>query len=65
MQCRALVGGVDVQQVRAEGDAVQSFDLAGEDAALQTCVHSCDLRLFAVLCFVHGYAAVPQALSRA
>ena len=28
----ALVGGVDVQQVRAEGDAVQPVDLAGEDA---------------------------------
>lgn len=46
---QALARGVDVGQVRAEGDAVQLRQLAGEDAALQSGVKRGDARLFAVL----------------
>ena len=49
-----------MQQVRAKGDAVQPFDLAGEDAAFQTRMQRHDLGLFAVLRLVHSYAAVAQ-----
>ena len=49
-----------MQQVRAEGDAVQPFDLAREDAAFQTRMQRHDLGLFAVLRLVHSYAAVAQ-----
>ena len=54
----ALVGGVDVQQVRTEGDAVQPFDLAREDTAFQARMNGNDLGLCTVLCLVHSYAAV-------
>ena len=46
---QALARGVDVGQVRAEGDAVQLRQLSGEDAALQSGVKRGDARLFAVL----------------
>ena len=49
-----------MQQVRAEGDAVQPVDLAREDAAFQTCMNGNDLGLCTVLRLVHSYAAVAQ-----
>ena len=49
-----------MQQVRAEGDAVQPVDLAGEDAAFQTCMNGNDLGLCTVLCLVHSNTAVAQ-----
>ena len=49
-----------MQQVRAEGDAVQPFDFAGEDAAFQARMNGNDLGLCTVLCLVHSYAAVAQ-----
>ena len=49
-----------MQQVRAEGDAVQPFDFAGEDAAFQTRMNGNDLGLCTVLRLVHSNAAVAQ-----
>ena len=49
-----------MQQVRAEGDAVQPVDLAREDAAFQTCMNGNDLGLCTVLCLVHSNTAVAQ-----
>ena len=49
-----------MQQVRAEGDAVQPFDLAREDTAFQARMNGNDLGLCTVLRLVHSYAAVAQ-----
>ena len=49
-----------MQQVRAEGDAVQPFDFAGEDAAFQARMNGNDLGLCTVLRLVHSNAAVAQ-----
>ena len=49
-----------MQQVRAEGDAVQPFDFAREDTAFQARMNGNDLGLCTVLRLVHSYAAVAQ-----
>ena len=49
-----------MQQVRAEGDAVQPFDLAREDTAFQARMNGNDLGLCTVLRLVHSNAAVAQ-----
>ena len=49
-----------MQQVRAEGDAVQPVNLAREDTAFQARMNGNDLGLFAVLRLVHSNAAVAQ-----
>ena len=64
MSARSL-GVVDMQQVRAKGDAVQPFDLAREDTAFQARMNGNDLGLCTVLRLVHSYAAVAQGASRA
>ena len=43
-----LAGGVDVEEIRGEGDAVQPGHLAGEDAAFQPRVEPRDPGLFPV-----------------
>ena len=55
-----LPRGVDLKQVRPDGDAVQAGQLAGKDAALQSGVDGLDLGLFPVLFPEHLRHPLPQ-----